>query len=298
MSDTFTLKRLNQLIVAVGLPPLTPAQAGTLVGLEPRDRIVSAAERVGQDQNSRGWLTALFRRSGLLEPATPVSPPSEPPAQTGSYVDGSGSGRTGFARPAPEAVSAPAADTAPAALSDRSPVASEGQGGGLHTNPGHSRVIRDDWHVYARKAALSFEADETRGGKPTVALDAALASGPRQYDWSTKIRIQLSLRELPIVAAVLLGLIGGCEFSAHGEGNSKGFSIEYQEGQGGGNYFIRVWSKDVPQRAVPMDAADAYYVGDLLLRQMARLSPSLAPAERNLLLKRVASSYKKPARAA
>ncbi|QCT95497.1 hypothetical protein FEV13_00700 (plasmid) [Stutzerimonas degradans] len=130
---------------------------------------------------------------------------------------------------------------------------------------------RAKFHVYGGKAALCFEVDTTRGGVPTIALDAASSSAPRAYNWSQKIRIQLTRAELPVVAAVLLGARESCEFSAHGADKTKGFSMERQ----GNRIFTKVYEKNRGARAVPIEAADAFYVATLFLLQIRKISPWL-----------------------
>lgn len=127
-------------------------------------------------------------------------------------------------------------------------------------------------HVYSNKAALCFESDMTKAGLDTVSLDAATSSGVRQYDWGKKVRIQLTRGELPVVAAVLLGVIQNCEFKNHGQDNSKGFSIERQPG---GKLFVKVFAKGEPLRAVPVMAPDAFYVTSLVMRQLQKANPWL-----------------------
>ena len=95
------------------------------------------------------------------------------------------------------------------------------------------------------------QADLTRNEVHTIALDAATATGPKQYNWGKKVRLQLTRSELPIVTAVLLGVMKRCEFKNHGQDNSKGFSMERQDG---GKVFIKVFAKDEGVKAVPVEA--------------------------------------------
>jgi hypothetical protein len=81
---------------------------------------------------------------------------------------------------------------------------------------------------YGGKAALCFESDDARRGESTIAIDAAAAVGVCNYDWSGKIRAQLTRGELPAVAAVLPGYLHRCEYRNHGPDKSKGFSFENQ----------------------------------------------------------------------
>ena len=126
-------------------------------------------------------------------------------------------------------------------------------------------------HVYGGKAALCFEIDETRHGIPTIALDAAMSCGVREYDWQGKVRLQLTQGELPVVAAVLLGSLPSCEFRSHGANKDKGFSVEHQ----GTKLFVKVFAAGESIRAVPMELPDVYQVSSLFLRQLRYQSPWL-----------------------
>lgn len=103
----------------------------------------------------------------------------------------------------------------------------------------------------------------------TISLDGAPSTGPRQYNWGKKIRIQMTRQELPVVGGMLLGFIPKCEFTSHGPQNDKGFSIEDQ----GDNIFIHVFAKDQGVRAVPVTPEDAYRVATLFLRQLRKEAP-------------------------
>lgn len=134
---------------------------------------------------------------------------------------------------------------------------------------------RASFHVYGGKAALCFEADTTRSGVHTIALDAAIATGPKQYNWGKKVRLQLTRSELPIVTAVLLGTLNRCEFKNHGQDNSKGFSMERQDG---GKVFIKVMAKGEGVKAVPVEAPDVFFVAALFTRQLQKGLPWLDTA--------------------
>ena len=138
-----------------------------------------------------------------------------------------------------------------------------------HPGPPDDGGERVGVHVYGGKAALCFEADETRGGVPTIALDAAAATGPKQYDWRHKVRLQLTKNELPAVLSVLVGFVPKAECRNHGPDNDKGFAIEHQ----GDKLFVRVWAKDQGVKAVPIPLEDAFYVTELFLRQLCKAAP-------------------------
>lgn len=144
-------------------------------------------------------------------------------------------------------------------------------------------------HVYGQRAALCWEADRTRGGIHTVALEGALASGNRGFDWKNKVRVQITERELPVVAAVLLGIRDRCAYSAHGPGKDKGFALEFQND----SVFVRVLSKGKGIAAVPMPLEDAYQVLSLVLRQLRLNSPWMSVVSIIAVLKTL---FRQPAR--
>lgn len=123
---------------------------------------------------------------------------------------------------------------------------------------------RHGLHIYGKKFALTIEADTNRKSFPTVAIDAAPATGVRVYDWTQKIRVQMTLKELPLVAAVMLGYVERCEFKARGE-DGKGFSVEHQRS----NVLVRIWNGESGSlKLVPIDGPDTFRVNALLLKQL------------------------------
>ena len=160
-------------------------------------------------------------------------------------------------------------------------------GGGNHGGTGDGRY--PSIHVYGGKGALSFEVDETRKGVPTVCVDAASSQGPRKFDWRNKIRLQLTRDELPIVAAVFLGFQPCCEFSNHGENNSKGFTLERQHNRGQKSLFMRVFEKDKGMKAVPIPMAEAFLIQSMLLHQLCVTHPHLDGTMLMTMLRSVAN---------
>lgn len=147
-------------------------------------------------------------------------------------------------------------------------------------------------HVYGKNAALTFEANETRGGIFTVNIDAAKADAPRKYNWANKLIVQVTAQEMPVVCAVMVGLLARCEYRNHGPENDKGFSIERQQQ----NYFVRLWARG-QNFAVPMTADDGFYVATLLVRQVQKQHASLKTATDvlNMLRQVVVPFYKSAA---
>ncbi|SFL28901.1 hypothetical protein [Azotobacter beijerinckii] len=138
--------------------------------------------------------------------------------------------------------------------------------------PADSEALPDrpSVHVYGGRFALCFEADQTRQGFPTVAIEATNATGSLQYDWSQKIRLQLTRAEMPVVTAVLLGVLPGCEFKNHGQDKDKGFSLERQSE---GRVFVKVFAREQGVKAVPIVPGDLFFVSALFVRQLRKACP-------------------------
>lgn len=126
-------------------------------------------------------------------------------------------------------------------------------------------------HVYGKKSALTFEANVTRGGVATINIDAAAANGERSYDWANKLIIQVTASEMPVVAAVMLGLLPECDYQNYGENNNKGFAIQRQDK----GYFVRMFTKGA-NHAVPVGPEDAFYVAGILVEQLQKQHPAIA----------------------
>ena len=135
--------------------------------------------------------------------------------------------------------------------------------------------------LYGGKAALCAVSDLTRQNEPTLRLEAAPATGPQTYDWKRKRSLQLTREELPVVAAVALGLLPRCAFKNHGPDNDKGFEVEHQ----GTHLFVRLFQKDAGVLALPVGPADSYHLAALCLRQLRRGAPWLSDLGALALLK-------------
>jgi len=245
-----TLHSLNQGLGRMSFPALDEASLALLTNQAPIDRIQEGANRaLNGEMPAFDWLVRLFQNAGLL-------------AATGTSQ-----------------VETPTADPA------NQPASNETR----NEAPSKSPAERISLHVYGGKAALTFESDITRGGEETVAIDAASSQGPRQYDWANKIRLQLTARELPIVTAVLLGMLPECEFKNHGPNNDKGFSLQRQLDKNG--HFMRVFAADAPVRAVPIDAADSYRVTGIFMKQLMAQMPGLDGQAIDMMLRSTVKLY-------
>jgi len=160
-------------------------------------------------------------------------------------------------------------------MADEPPTAQppSGTGPDAPSSAGNARspARRDQHKVFGKKAGLTWEADETRQQVATVAVDAALAAGERNYDWANKIRLQLTSKELPMLTAVFLGIRNKFEAQSHGENSNKGMSVERQDK----GLFVKVYQGQEGVRPVPVSAEDAFLVGCLLMRQLKAAHPGL-----------------------
>lgn len=257
------LNELNQRLSNIGMPmALSANNAAQLKQVARRDRVLNAVARVEShnDSGARTFLANAFQRAGILP-----NDPNQPAQAAAPAVAPS---------PAPEPTPAPTtAPMAPTAPVRQPPIAprqvTPSQQSGIVNVAVRDRVQH---HVYGGKAALTFELDETKRGVPTVALDGANAVAARQYDWSTKVRIQLTTNELPVVAATMLGMLPECSFSNHGPENNKGFAIEWQSARS--SFFVKVWQGKGNLRAVPMTREDGFYVAQIVIRAIQQGSPA------------------------
>lgn len=151
----------------------------------------------------------------------------------------------------------------------------------------------DQAKVHGAHAALTFVADETRAGEPTVTIECASreGTGERAYAWKDKLRFQLTASELQLVTCLLLGAPNELTFRNHGE---KWCSIVQQPvGKYAGVIRITMGQSGAgakTPRTVAIDFASLGPVAALCLRQCAnllRLSPDSAP----IILRSVARAY-------
>lgn len=239
-ASTPTLRDINQRLVRAGLPLIPPARLKEIVSPGIRDRFLRCVFLADQDTESLKFLHSTLKTAGLIS-ASVSHIPSD--------------------KPAPAANEPPAARAVPeqSPPSGRDDSSAEEQGW-------------ESFHVYGSKAALCFNVDLTKSGSPTIALDAASSIGSKTYDWKSKIRIQLTKAELPVVAAVLIGARVKCEFKNHGPNNDKGFSMERQDA---GKIFISVFAKDHSAKAVPVFAPDVMWVTAMVLKQVQKNCPDI-----------------------
>lgn len=128
-------------------------------------------------------------------------------------------------------------------------------------------------HVYGSSYALCFNATSW-DGKPGVMVDAAVANGPKSYDWKNATHLWLDTNEVGAVLAVFRRWRTSVEFSAHGAQNDKSFSLEFQ----GQHFFAKLSARKAashPARAVKILPTDATAVSILFLTQLANSYPAI-----------------------
>lgn len=263
------LNELNTRFANIGLAiHVDPAGAAQLKNTASRERVLHALSRVENhnDAGARVFLEKTLRAAGVA--ATNGSNGQPPQAS---------SQRPPQATPRNEAPAQPAATTQhpperPAVRRSAPPYVHDAAQAGGNAESCAERRPRPQHHVYGGRAALTFELDETPAGAPTVALDGANSIGERKFDWQNKVRIQFTTRELPVVAATLLGILPQCQFSNHGPANDKGFEIAWQSERQ--SFFVKVWQGKGNLRAVPMPREDAFYAAQLVLRAIQQGSPA------------------------
>jgi len=238
--DVHNIQAVNTSLRQLKMPMLSKSQHDQLLGADTQNKLARAFPLATNDNNENA---TLFIRNLVDKVRGEAQSASTLPASAVYPQDLESA-------PQPEAQPSPA----PTNTTDK-----EGPDQRLYLSK----------HVYGGKAALEFCIDETRSGAPTIAIDAAISTGPRQYDWKNKVRIQLTEAELPVVASVFFGMLPACSFQNHGPANDKGFEIEHQ----GRQIFVKVMAKDQGVKAVPVNPSDAYAVAGLFIRQLQEASP-------------------------
>lgn len=161
------------------------------------------------------------------------------------------------------------------------------------------RKYERSFHVYATKGAASFEpveidvglekADQRIEIAHTIQIEMAKAETQRRYEWDSKIIFRLSIRELPIFAAVLLGY--SPFFLAGNHGPSKDKFLELRD-QIEGSIFIKI-KQGKRIIALPIGPEDTFSLSSLVLKQLQKNSPHLDNQTILELVKRSGTMYAK-----
>jgi hypothetical protein len=151
-------------------------------------------------------------------------------------------------------------------------------------------------HVWASGAALKVElaplgpagdSEPAAHVQFTVQIEGTRKVGEK-YDWTRKTIFQLTLRELPLVCAFLLGYAGKqIELSNHGPHADKSLKMDDQ----GGKFFLRLTAAGSPIVAVPVDCLDAYRCAEIALAALHLNRPTCPPEMQLAMLRRVGSMH-------
>jgi hypothetical protein len=137
-----------------------------------------------------------------------------------------------------------------------------------------SKPERPDWwlqlNTYGGKCAFQVESSQTKDNWFTVNIESAPKENPndaqnKRYLWSQKTIIQMTRSELPIFAAVMLGMLPSVRFDNHGD-NSKWLEVINQDK----NFFIKSGGAGVNIHVAPVQTVEAYMYGTMAVAQYAR----------------------------
>ena len=133
------------------------------------------------------------------------------------------------------------------------------------TAPPEPQTKYDSFKVYNQQAALTLCADLTTKRSHTVRIEAAARNpGRRDYDWESKVPIQLTLAELDDFAALLMGWSSHFQCGYHGPQRNK--AIEMTRNERG---TIHVAIRAARRFDVNMGRHDARRAMSLVRRQLA-----------------------------
>jgi len=146
-------------------------------------------------------------------------------------------------------------------------------------------------HIYGQAAALKIELDTLRTSdgqdefQYTLAIEGATKrKGGGGYDWAGKVPFQLTRRELPLMAAFLLGFsTETLEFKNHGPATNKFLTVEEQRGK----LFVKLGQTGRAPVPVPIEPADVHAWGELCIVALQLNRPTVGVEGQLALLRRV-----------
>lgn len=119
-------------------------------------------------------------------------------------------------------------------------------------------------HLYGQNGALTAEWTFTKtvdGVHPTINLDVTAGTKP-DYNWQQKITLQLSVRELPLLAGIGLGLLPKVHFKRP----DKGIQIQRQANK----LYCTASAADGRKAALPIAIGDAQRLTEFALAILLR----------------------------
>ncbi|MDX2503916.1 MAG: hypothetical protein QNL62_05510 [Gammaproteobacteria bacterium] len=236
-----TLGEFNNCLSTIKLPTINLNQFKAIKETEPKARLINALQQAGRNTNALTYLKNIINKA--MDDVTA--------ANDTNHDSNNNNHSTQTQHNAPEH-----------------------NGGNKQTNSSETNDFLN-YHVYGGSYALDFKATKNRKNVETISIDAAVMQPGRTVNWADKICVQLTKEELVHVAGVIFGIITECEYSQHGPAHDKGFKFQHQ----GSKVFINVMAKNKKAHSVPMTTSDAYYVGNLFLRQLQLTQPWLTCGE-------------------
>ena len=141
---------------------------------------------------------------------------------------------------------------------------------------------------FGREAALSIEPVVAADGRTrTVNVDAARRLDAKRYDWTDKLVVQITGRELTDALATTLGLRPRLECLHHGPKRDKGYRLEHRAA----GLAFAVFAAGRGLRQVVLAPSERVALSALLLHQLRRNHAEL-PAE--TLLRTLELCYASP----
>lgn len=287
---TERLPKFNNALRNLKIQPLVPEEAAALERAITIDKLRQLVSRAATDANAAEHLRRQLDKVRIQLPAPPDDA-AHAPAPTDLAPRAP--------RPAPTPRSAftavPTNNVTP--MPERRPESSVTTREAEEPDPPRTRSIdRHGFHIYGGKGALTIEADARSRAKGTIEhvlyVDGALATAPREYNWSDKLTFMLLPTELAGVMAVLCGIIDKLEFRNHGEDKDKSLCIEHQ----GNCVFLKILHARRAV-AVPITPEDAMRMAALTLRQLRLNHFGLGGQEVLALVRSVYSPLKTAANA-
>ena len=124
---------------------------------------------------------------------------------------------------------------------------------------------------YASSAALQSEVVQSRQGHPTLLLEFARKGGSG-YAWGEKVSFQLTDRDLPLWAAVVLGKSNETKMSFHGTENDKAVEVKKNPRSKG---LLVVNTSPKGAIAVPVSPEDQFWLATQCLRVFKARAPDV-----------------------
>jgi len=154
----------------------------------------------------------------------------------------------------------------------------------------HARQVK----VYGTKAGLTLVADQTRAGQATVCIEAAPArpGAERGYDWTSKLRFQLTLGELQLVTGLLFLYLPTVRFQ-HPGGKWLQLTVQEPRSQHAGLIRVALGEDDARGKRVYAVAIDPGSLGEVMGLFLRQCALALGTEEDTVLLiaRRVADAH-------